>query len=138
MRHAERFADCGSAKRTSAGPNWPNVLEIRTFATAVVIEPDDDLDYGTIPLLEAAIADAEAAATNDRRIFVSLERCPYCDSSTIGALLRAAARIGDRFFIVVPETSRCHRIFAIASLHRLPFVVDSLPEALAEPGSASG
>ncbi len=92
----------------------------------VVVEVDGDLDIMNSPLLERAIAKAEASASQDARIVVSLAACDYCDSSSLQVLLSAWRRLGARFFTVVPHYSRCRRLFEIMSHSTNSFVVESL------------
>ncbi len=107
-------------------------FEVRATGDAFVVEIDDELDAMTVGALEGAIADAERRAAADGRVVVSLERCGYCDSSSISALLRAWRRLAGRFFVVVPPLGQCRRIFEITSIAQQAFVVDDMPEALSK------
>ncbi len=102
----------------------------------VVVEVDGDLDIMNSPLLERAIAKAEAAAACDARIVVSLAGCDYCDSSSLQVLLSAWRRLGTRFIAVVPPYSRCRRLFEVMSHATNTFVVESLCASMRAPRGA--
>ena len=65
------------------------MLDVRQYGVATIIEVREDLDIATAATLESAIVVAEGTATS--RIFVSLEYCPYCDSTALAVLVRAPA-----------------------------------------------
>ncbi len=109
-----------------------SAFEVRATGDAFVVEIDDELDAMTVGLLEGAIADAERRAAAGGRVVVSLERCGYCDSSSISVILRAWRRLPERFFVVVPPLGQCRRIFEITSIAQQSFVVDDMAEALSQ------
>jgi hypothetical protein len=71
-----------------------------------------------------------AADAGPARLLISLEDCPYCDSTFLNIVLRTVYRIGTRFAVIVPPGSLSRRIFEVAGLAAQPFVFDSLAEAL--------
>jgi anti-anti-sigma factor len=110
------------------------VISVRfAIENDVVVEVDGDLDIMNSALLERAIAKAEASASRDARVVVSLAGCEYCDSSSLQVLLGAWRRIGARFFVVVPPYSRCRRLFEVMSFTTNSFVVETLCAAMRAP-----
>jgi anti-anti-sigma factor len=100
-------------------------VEQRGISTVIHVE--HDLDIASAPMLDASIRLAEA---EERRVIVSLERCSYCDANGLTVLLRAKRRNGSNFAIVVPDSSRCHRVFEVTGLSRSLSLFPSLERAL--------
>lgn len=90
------------------------MFHVQQRGNANLIDVREDLDIATASTLESAIVIAEC--TSASRIVVSLESCPYCDSSALAALIRSKKRLGDRLTIVVPIESRTRRIFDMTGL----------------------
>ena len=101
--------------------------------SAIVIHIHAELDIATCADLDRAIERAETMAEEKRRVVVSMIGCRYCDSSCISSLLKAATRIGKRFFVIVTPTSLCWRIFDIVGMAKKPYVVSTIEEALRMP-----
>jgi anti-sigma B factor antagonist len=96
---------------------------------AGVIEVDKDLDIVSSPDLAAAISAAEESMPQ-LPIVVSLEHCPYCDSTGLAVLVRAKSRLGAKLAIVVPPAKRISRVFEVTGLIVHLSTRDSLTEAL--------
>ena len=90
------------------------MFHVQQRGAASLIEVREDLDIATASTLESAIVIAECTST--ARIVVSLEHCPYCDSSGLAALIRSKKRLGDRLIVVVPLESRVRRVFEVTGL----------------------
>lgn len=103
-------------------------MEVDRVSDATIVRVREDLDVLSAPQFENVLRRAEEAGPG--RVFVSLEDCPYCDSTFLNIVLRTVHRIGTRFAVIVPPGSLSRRIFEVAGLATQPFVFDSLAEAL--------
>lgn len=107
------------------------VFRIATTNSASILHVSGDLDFASRGGLLDFFVQAEDAPQS--RVVVSLTHCPYCDSSALGVLLRARERLGKRFFVVLPATSRLWRLFQIAGVAESEFIVATLAQALDDP-----
>jgi anti-anti-sigma factor len=108
-------------------------MEVDRVNDATIVRVREELDVLSAPQFEDVLRRAEEGGSG--RVFVSLEDCPYCDSTFLNIVLRTVFRIGTRFGVIVPPGSLSRRIFEVAGLAAQPFVFDSLAEALAgSPG----
>jgi anti-anti-sigma regulatory factor len=58
------------------------------------------------------------------------EHCPFCDSTGLGIFMRTKNRLGSTFAVVVPQDSRCRRIFEVTKLDAILPVYPTLEAAL--------
>jgi anti-anti-sigma factor len=105
------------------------MIEVRHVDAATIITVREAVDMLSAPTLQNAVRMAEN--TSIGLIVVVLSECPYCDSTCLGILLRAAHLIGDRFRVIVSAGSVPYRLFEIMGLTDQPFVFESLACALA-------
>ena len=103
-------------------------MEVDRVSDATIVRVREDLDVLSAPQFENVLRRAKDAGPG--RVFVSLEDCPYCDSTFLNIVLRTVYRIGTRFAVIVPPGCLSRRIFEVAGLAAQPFVFDSLAEAL--------
>jgi len=103
-------------------------MEVDHVSDATIVRVRDEIDALSAPQLEDVLRAEEGAPG---RLLISLEDCPYCDSSFLNIVLRTAYRIGTRLGVIVPPGSLSRRIFEVSGLAGQPFVFDSLAEALA-------
>jgi anti-anti-sigma factor len=103
---------------------------------ANLIDVQADLDILSSPALLSAVA--LAANTSPGRIVVDLSACRYCDSSGLGALMKAKKRLGERLAIVGPSRREGRRIFDVVSLSEALPLYATLEEALSIPPRSAG
>jgi anti-anti-sigma factor len=103
-------------------------MEVDHVNDATIVRVREEIDMLSGPQLESVLQ--LAADAGPARLLISLEDCPYCDSTFLNMVLRIAFRIGTRLGVVVPPGSLSRRIFDVAGLGAQPFVFDSLAEAL--------
>ena len=108
-----------------------DMLEVGAIGDAAIVRITEEIDFVSAPRLEHVLKVVER--TSSGRIVLSLESCPYCDSTCIGIVLRAVNRIGSRLAVVVPPNTIQHRVFEITGLVGQPFIFDTLDDALAAP-----
>jgi anti-anti-sigma factor len=106
-------------------------MEVDHVSDATIVRVREEIDVLSAPQLEDVLRRAENGVPG--RLLISLEECPYCDSSFLNIVLRTAYRIGTRLGVIVPPGSVSRRIFEVSGLAAQPFVFDSLAEALAGP-----
>jgi anti-anti-sigma factor len=107
------------------------VFRLETTRDASILHVSGDLDFASRGGLLDFFAQAEAGRV--RRVVVSLMHCAYCDSASLSLLLGARKRLGERFFVVLPVTTRIRRLFEIVGVVESDFIVASLADALNEP-----
>jgi anti-anti-sigma factor len=103
------------------------MLDVDTRSDATVIFVTADLDIASGEHLESAIVTAETAG---KPIIVSLAECPFCDSTGLGIFMRTKNRLGSTFAVVVPQDSRCRRIFEVTKLDAILPVYPTVEAAL--------
>jgi anti-anti-sigma factor len=103
-------------------------MQIDRVNDATIVRVREEIDMLSGPQLETVLRAAEDAGAT--RLLISLEDCPYCDSTFLNMVLRIAYRIGTRLGVVAPPGSLSRRIFDVAGLGTQPFVFDSVAEAL--------
>ena len=107
---------------------YDTLIEIATHDTACVVTVKSDIDVANADTLGRYVEEAAAGA---RALVLSLEACPYIDSTGIRPLLRFADARGGTFCVIAPRGSRVRRVFDLLHLHERIRVCESLPEALA-------
>jgi anti-sigma B factor antagonist len=117
------------------------VLDIESRPNATILHVSGDLDIASSEQLSSAIE--SASTTSDLPIVVSLENCPYCDSTGLSIFVKTSKRLGNKFAIVVPPGSRCARVFDVTGLKKaLPVYpsLDRVPQLLGheDNGDESG
>lgn len=80
---------------------------------AIVLEVHGEVDISNSCAFQDAIAVAKSKSTV---LVVSLEKCSYLDTSTLGVLLRTAKIVGDRLWIVAPHDSKAFKLFILAGV----------------------
>jgi anti-anti-sigma factor len=103
------------------------MLDVDSRSDATVIFVTADLDIASGEQLESAIVTAETAG---KPIVVSLADCPFCDSTGLGIFMRTKNRLGAAFAVVVPQDSRCYRIFEVTKLAAILPVYANVEAAL--------
>jgi anti-anti-sigma factor len=103
-------------------------VEVDRVRDATIVRVREEIDVLSAPQFESALRSAEEGAPG--RVLISLEDCPYCDSTFLNIVLRTVQRIGARLAVVVPPGSLSRRIFEVTGLATQPFVFDSVTEAL--------
>jgi anti-anti-sigma factor len=92
------------------------MIDVESTETATIVRVRADLDIASVDTLQSAID--IAASGSDLPIVVSLEDCPYCDSTGLRLFVATSKRLGARFALVVPASSRCFRVFEITGLKK--------------------
>jgi len=97
---------------------------LETRDAGVVIELAGELDLATAPVIEEAIADAEAA--RPPLLVLDLRGLTFMDSTGLRIVLAAdaAARREARRLVVVRGPDPVHRVFLVALLDRRLEIVD--------------
>jgi len=106
---------------------YDTLIEIAIADGICVVKVGNEVDIANADVLERYLGDASGAA---EKLIVSLEECRYMDSSGIRPLIRLAARLGDGFFLVVPNGTQIRRIFDLLDLGAQLQVFASVDEAL--------
>jgi anti-anti-sigma factor len=83
-------------------------VEVRPDAT--MIRVTDHIDISSADRLWSEIAARHVP------VVVSLEGCPYCDSTALSIFVRAAKRFAGLFALIVPPDSRCEWQFDLTGL----------------------
>jgi anti-anti-sigma factor len=108
---------------------YDTTIEITTVAQTCVVTVKSDIDIANAETFRRYLSEASA---NMSALVVSLEDCPYIDSSGLRPLLGFAAERPDAFYVVVPRRAPVRRIFDVTHLDEVIDVCESLPEALAK------
>jgi anti-anti-sigma factor len=108
---------------------YDTTIEITTIDQTCVVTVKSDIDIANAETFRRYLSEASA---NMAALVVSLEDCPYIDSSGLRPLLGFAAARPDAFFVVVPRRASIRRIFDVTHLDEVIDVCESLPEALAK------
>ena len=104
------------------------MMDIGAIGDAAIVRISEGIDMASAPRLEHVIKTVELSEA--RRVLLSLEDCPYADSTCLGIVLRASRRIGLRLAVVVPPGTMVRRIFEITGIANEPYVFGSVEEAL--------
>jgi anti-anti-sigma factor len=104
------------------------MLDVGAIGDAAIVRINEEIDFVSAPRLEHVLKAVEQSSSG--RIVLSLESCPYCDSTCLGIVLRAVQRIGPRIGVVVPPGTVARRLFEISGIASQPFVFGSLDDAL--------
>jgi len=103
--------------------------------SAIVVAARGELDSQTIPALHDAVTGAfDRPAT--ARVVLDLDRIVFFGSAGVAFLTQADAEARARsieFRLVVPPSSRVHRVLDVMGLIRLMALYPTRDEALADP-----
>jgi anti-sigma B factor antagonist len=106
-------------------------IRVRQRDDAVILEVAGELDVATAPLLEAKLAEAEAAGA--RRLLVDLEQLEFIDSSGLHVLLAHVLANGNaERYALTRGPRQVQRLFDVAG------VIDRLPFAVSDGGRRQG
>jgi len=109
--------------------------DIQTQESTTIVSVVGDFDMSSSAVF-AIIADLSNEPLG--RLIISLERCTYCDSSALTMLVRTHKKMQRELLLVVlPEDSKCRRIFEITGLTKMLRVVPSLEAAIRYEGVAA-
>ena len=100
---------------------------------AIVVAARGELDSQTIPELNVAVADA-FSRPGTRRVVLDLDQIVFFGSAGVAFLTQVDADARARsieFRLVVPPTSRVHRVLDVMGLIRLMALYPTRTEALA-------
>jgi anti-sigma B factor antagonist len=103
-----------------------------------VVRAPPDIDVTTVDRLRMVLL--EAAADGHGTIVVDLTGTQFCDSSGLGALVRAHKRAleeGGQLRLVIPSDGTVSRIFTLTRLYRFIPRFGSLQEALLQRPAAA-
>ena len=107
----------------------PPVRAVETVDAAVVLRLAGELDLYNAEEIRSAINGA--IATSPRRIVVDLGEVDFIDSTALGMLIEARARIGnDRLALAAPKLET-RRTLQVSGLDRHLAVYDTVEAALA-------
>jgi anti-anti-sigma factor len=90
------------------------MFDLESTGGATVISAVADIDIASARQLQSIID--LSASTSPLPLVVSLEQCPYCDSTGLSILVRTWKRLGNRFAIVASRESPCYRVLEITGL----------------------
>jgi anti-anti-sigma factor len=103
------------------------VLALDVGTATALVRVLGELDYLSSEQLSAALARVRDGGR--RTVIVDFTQCRYIDSSVLTILIRASKSLGDALRIVVPESSKIRRMFAVTNLDRLLRIDVSLQNA---------
>ena len=123
-------SDGGRPLDESGGLREPPVASIQELGTAIVVDLVGELDLYNAHLARDALLGA--AGSSPERLVVDLSKVTFIDSTGLGVLIEARARMTDRgaFRLVAPGVET-RRALEISGLDRHFIVHDSLEAALA-------
>lgn len=99
---------------------------------AVVVHLAGELDLYNAPEVRAALLDV--CAEEPGRLIVNLAEVDFVDSTALGVLIEARARLANRqSFLLAAPGRETHRALTISGLDRHLAVHDSVEAALAAP-----
>jgi anti-sigma B factor antagonist len=105
------------------------VLRIETVGTARVVRLGGELDLYNADRVRSALA--EVCAESPERVVVDLSEVDFVDSTALGVLIEARARLGNRSgFLLAAPALETRRALEISGLDRHFSVHDTVPEAL--------
>lgn len=111
-------------------------MKVRRKDGVPIIAVDEDLDAANVTEFQRLAA--EALGPDTLSLVVDLSGASYVDSAGIDALLRLNERLDRRrarLILVVPESSRLHRLFALVGMPEAIAIHPSTDGALAMPPS---
>jgi anti-sigma B factor antagonist len=90
------------------------MFDVELLPDATILSVTTDIDIANADGLWSAIE--LEITTRHRPIVVSLQDCPYCDSTGLSVFVRAAKRFDGQFALHVPPSSQCARILDLTGL----------------------
>jgi anti-anti-sigma factor len=102
-------------------------IHIERQVGANIVHVGGDLEMDDAPELESAI---NRAASDGKRVIVSLVDCGYCGSGSLSVFLFAKRTLGNRLAIVLPGFGTMRRIFEIAGIVNVLAPYPTLEKAL--------
>ena len=112
------------------------MFDIERSGDRTILTVWQNLDIASQSAFEGVLKAIGASAA--RRVIVSLEHCPYCDSTGMNVLVRSAGRLGSRLTVVVAPDTLSRRVFETCRMQKLMPVVATMREALEEPIRRTG
>jgi anti-anti-sigma factor len=104
------------------------IYDIETRVATTIVSVSGDLNLSSSGIFSIV---AELSTQPLERLIISLEHCTHCDSSALTMLVRAHNMMKrGSLLVVIPENSRCRRVFEITGLVKLLQVVPTLESAL--------
>ena len=107
----------------------PPVRETKPVGDAVVVSLQGELDLYNAEELRAVLA--KAADDGAARIVIDLDDVQFVDSTALGVLLEARARLGPGSVVLARPRLETRRALAVSGLDRHLPVCDSIDQALA-------
>jgi anti-sigma B factor antagonist len=105
------------------------VLAVDAVGTAVVIRLGGELDLYNAGQVRSALADA--GARDPERIVIDLGEVEFIDSTALGVLIEARAKMNNRGGLLLAAPGlETRRALQISGLDKLFIVHDTVPEAL--------
>jgi anti-sigma B factor antagonist len=105
------------------------VLRIEAVGTACVVRLGGELDLYNAHRVRSALA--EVCAESPERVVVDLSEVDFVDSTALGVLIEARARLDNRSgFLLAAPALETRRALEISGLDRHFSVHDTVPEAL--------
>jgi anti-sigma B factor antagonist len=106
------------------------VLSVETIDDGCIVRLAGELDLYNAPAVRKALT--EAAAEGPKRVIVDLSEVEFIDSTALGVLIEARAKLPDRQgFLLAGPGLETRRALEISGLDRHFAVHDSVDEALA-------
>jgi len=107
---------------------YDTVIEYSSANATCVVKIGSAIDVASAPAFARYLEEAAALC---ERLIVSLEACPYIDSTGLAPLARLANRPSNSFAVVIPPGGYVQRIFQLSGLAFRLQVFATLDEALA-------
>ena len=106
----------------------PPVRAVETIGAAVVIRLAGELDLYNAEAVRAALA--EAASSSPARVVVDLSDVDFVDSTALGVLIEARAKVGVERLVLAAPQFETRRTLQVSGLDRHIAVHDTVEAAL--------
>jgi anti-sigma B factor antagonist len=106
----------------------PPVRSVETVGEAVVVRLAGELDLYNAEDVRTALA--EAASSSPARVVVDLSEVDFVDSTALGVLVEARARVGEQRLVLAAPQLDTRRTLQVSGLDRHIAVHDTVEDAL--------
>ena len=106
----------------------PPVRAVETIGDAVVVRLAGELDLYNAEEVRTALADA--ASSSPARVVVDLSEVDFVDSTALGVLVEARARVGAQRLVLAAPQLDTRRTLQVSGLDRHIAVHDTVEDAL--------